>query len=98
MPPTSPGWEYTRHRPEHAQLYKLVERYYPEFEPLMTAQGKPLPAYIRHEFNDFLQCGRLEHSFLRVHCDDCHHEKLLAFSCKRRGFCPSCGVRRMVDR
>ncbi len=26
-----------------------------------------------------------------------HHEKLVAFSCKRRGFCPSCGARRMVD-
>lgn len=24
-------------------------------------------------------------------------EKLLAFSCKKRGFCPSCGARRMAD-
>ncbi|HBN2370406.1 TPA: TniB family NTP-binding protein, partial [Escherichia coli] len=38
-----------------------------------------------------------EHGFLRVRCQSCHHEKLVAFSCKRRGFCPSCGVRRMVD-
>ncbi len=44
-----------------------------------------------------LKCGRLEHGFLRVRCQSCHHEKLVAFSCKRRGFCPSCGVRRMVD-
>ena len=35
--------------------------------------------------------------FLRVRCESCHHEKLVAFSCKRRGFCPSCGARRMVD-
>ena len=34
---------------------------------------------------------------LRVRCESCHHEKLVAFSCKRRGFCPSCGARRMVD-
>jgi hypothetical protein len=26
---------------------------------------------------------------------ECGHDKLLAFSCKRRGFCPSCGARRM---
>jgi len=30
-------------------------------------------------------------------CGDCGHDKLLAFSCKRRGFCPSCGARRMVQ-
>ncbi len=49
------------------------------------------------DFDDYLKCGRLEHGFLRVRCDSCHHEKLVAFGCKRRGFCPSCGVRRMVD-
>jgi hypothetical protein len=27
----------------------------------------------------------------------CHAEKLVAFSCKRRGFCPSCGGRRMAE-
>lgn len=28
---------------------------------------------------------------------DCKYEKLVAFSCKRRGFCPSCGARRMAE-
>jgi len=32
-----------------------------------------------------------------VRCEDCHAEKFVAFSCKRRGFCPSCGARRMTD-
>ena len=27
----------------------------------------------------------------------CRHEKLVAFGCKRRGFCPSCGARRMAE-
>ena len=49
------------------------------------------------EFEDYLRCGRLEHGFLRVRCDTCHAEHLVAFSCKRRGFCPSCGARRMVE-
>jgi ribosomal protein S27E len=52
---------------------------------------------VRREFEDYLKCGRLEHGFLRVRCSDCHAEQLLAFSCKRRGFCPSCGARRMVE-
>jgi hypothetical protein len=32
-----------------------------------------------------------------VRCESCHDEKLVAFSCKKRGFCPSCGARRMAD-
>ena len=39
----------------------------------------------------------LEHGFLRVRCERCHAEKLVAFSCKRRAFCPSCGGRRMAE-
>jgi hypothetical protein len=32
-----------------------------------------------------------------VFCDTCGKDELVAFSCKRRGFCPSCGGRRMAD-
>jgi len=32
-----------------------------------------------------------------VHCDACQKDDVVAFSCKGRGFCPSCGTRRMVD-
>jgi hypothetical protein len=32
-----------------------------------------------------------------VHCDDCGLDRVVAFSCKGRGFCPSCGGRRMAD-
>jgi ribosomal protein S27E len=52
---------------------------------------------VRREFKEYLKCGRLEHGFLRVRCTDCHVEKLVAFSRKRRGFCPSCGALRMVE-
>ena len=59
-------------------------------------QGKPLPSYVQKEFEAFLKCGRLEYGFLRVQCEHCHHERLVAFSCKKRVFCPSCGTRRMA--
>lgn len=64
---------------------------------MLAEQGRHLPCYVVREFEDYLKCGRLEHGFLRVQCESCHHEKLKAFSCKRRGFCPSCGARRMAD-
>lgn len=34
---------------------------------------------------------------LRVVCYNCKHEKLVTFSCNRRGISPSCGVRRMAE-
>src|SRR5881394_2048880 len=53
--------------------------------------------YVQEEFESHLKCGRLELGFLRVRCEGCHAEKLVAFSCKRRGFCPSCGARRKAE-
>jgi len=52
---------------------------------------------VEREFYDYLQCGILAHGFLRLGCVTCQHEMLLAFSCKRRGFCPSCAGRRMAQ-
>ena len=45
----------------------------------------------------YRKAGILAHGFLRLRCGDCGHDKLVAFSCKRRGFCPSCGARRMAQ-
>ncbi|MGH8613257.1 MAG: transposase zinc-binding domain-containing protein [Gammaproteobacteria bacterium] len=28
-----------------------------------------------------------------MRCGGCGHEKLVAFSCKKRGFCPACGAK-----
>jgi len=88
---------YQRHRPEQTLLYQIVEAYYPAFKAHLAAQGRGLPEYVEQEFEDYLRCGRLEHGFLRVRCESCHAEHLVAFSCKRRGFCPSCGARRMAE-
>ena len=89
--------DYVRHRPETTLLYQVVQEYWPEFQAELASHDKYLPAYVTKEFDEYLKCGRLEHGFLRVRCESCHDEKLVAFSCKRRGFCPSCGTRRMAD-
>ena len=52
---------------------------------------------MHEEFEELLRCGVLDHGFLRVVCEHCHAERLVAFSCKKRGFCPSCGARRMAE-
>lgn len=91
------GPTYVRHRPERTLLYQIVEEHYPALKAHRAARGTALPGYVEQEFEAYLQCGRLEHGFLRVRCDGCHGEHLLAFSCKKRGFCPSCGARRMAE-
>jgi hypothetical protein len=67
------------------------------FAQVETETGSGLPDFVKDEFDAFLECGILAHGFLRLRCTDCTHEKLVAFSCKRRGFCPSCGGRRMAQ-
>jgi hypothetical protein len=39
-------------------------------------------------------CGDLAQGFARVYCEACRNEYLLAFSCSRRGLCPSCAAKR----
>ena len=88
---------YVRHRPETTLLYQVIREYWPEFQAELASQNKYLPAYVVQEFEAYLKCGILEHGFLRVRCETCQDERLVAFSCKRRGFCDSCGARRMAD-
>ena len=52
--------------------------------------GAALPRFVTEEFDAFLECGILACGFLWLRCGECGLNKLLAFSCKRRAFCPSC--------
>jgi hypothetical protein len=61
------------------------------------ARGHPLPSFVASTFREFLTCGIPEHGFLRVHCDTCGRDRVVPFSCKRRGVCNSCGGRRMAE-
>jgi hypothetical protein len=39
----------------------------------------------------------LHKGFARVRCEDCGHDYLLSFSCKRRQFCPFCHQKRVME-
>lgn len=95
--PGESALRYVRHRPERTLLYQLIKKYYPVFETQCALENRVLPDYVRQEFEGYLKYGRLEHGFLRVRCDACDAKHLVAFSCKHRGFCPSCGARRMAE-
>lgn len=88
---------YQPRRPEQTVLYQAVARYYRTLEALAELEERRLPKHVAAEFEAFLKCGIPAHGFLRVVCTDCKHEKILPFSCKKRGFCSSCGGRRMAE-
>jgi Transposase zinc-binding domain len=60
-------------------------RHYPHFVAQLGAAGRRLPRHVQREFEEYLKCGRLEHGFLRLRCEACHAEKLVAFSCQHPG-------------
>ena len=90
-------FRYERHEPKKTLLYKVVKEYYPRYLSHLADEGRTLPLFIQREFDDYLKCGLLEHGFWRVRCEDCKHERMIAFSCKHRGFCPSCCAKRMIE-
>jgi len=59
--------------------------------------GFGLPTWVERDFRAYLRCGVLAHGFARACCDDCGHGRLIAFSCKSRGICPSLNTRRITE-
>ncbi len=53
--------------------------------------------YVMTVIFKYLDCGDLHMGFARLRCEECGHEYLLAFSCKRRQFCPSCHQKRVLE-
>ncbi|HMI83253.1 MAG TPA: transposase [Polyangiaceae bacterium] len=89
--------QYERHRPELTTLYEVVR------DNLETLYGAiddgaldvKLPKHAKKELEAYLDCGLICRGFSRLKCGSCNESHLVAFSCKGRGFCPSCMGRRM---
>lgn len=93
----SPSHIYTRREPRNSVLYQTlaahVDNYFAEF----SSQAQHVPKFVEAEFEAFLKCGILYHGFVRVGCGECRSERLVALSCKKRGFCSSCAARRQAE-
>ena len=88
---------YNQRKPENTVLHQVIRKNFGKFQALMEEKGKNIPSYVLQEFEDYLSCGDPTQGFARLKCNDCGHEKILPFSCKKRGFCPSCCGRRMNE-
>ncbi|MBI4867382.1 MAG: transposase zinc-binding domain-containing protein [Candidatus Wallbacteria bacterium] len=72
--------EYQRRQPEQTVLYQCVQENYRSFVALYEEQDRALPAFVRREFEKYLECGVLSGGFARVRCGDCGFDRLVAFS------------------
>jgi hypothetical protein len=90
---------YQRRQPEQTVLYRTVAAHLPAFltRPSGADGAGGWPVFVRREFEAYLKCGILAHGVLRVRCERCGDTTVVGFSCKGRGFCPSCGGRRMGE-
>ena len=95
--PVPPSPCYSPRRPETTVLHQTVREHLETFLARARDEQRPVPRFVEREFRAYLDCGIFARGFLRVRCDDCGRDRLVAFSCKGRGFCPSCGGRRMAD-
>ncbi len=85
---------YERRTPERSVTYQVLQEHWETFR---DRTEHPIPKFVKAEVEAYLRCGILAHGFVRTACEDCGHEELVAFSCKRRGFCGSCIGRRMSE-
>ncbi|MHB8276706.1 MAG: transposase zinc-binding domain-containing protein [Candidatus Humimicrobiaceae bacterium] len=75
--------------------YETFERVYEQKYETKYGHLRPMVPKV---ICQYLDCGILHNGFARVKCKGYGHEYLLAFSCKRRHFCPSCHAKRVVWR
>jgi hypothetical protein len=88
---------YSRRQPEKTALFQVLQQHLLTFEQEWTdkSDGHTLPSFVTDELHDFMGCGVLARGFAQLFCKTCHERYVVAWSCKGRGFCPSCGGRRM---
>jgi len=95
-----PSVDYAPRDPAADVLHRVVREHLQTFlaEAAHGRDGEGVPRFVEEEFQAFLSCGLFAGGFARFRCGACKTERLVAFSCKGRGFCPSCGGRRMTER
>jgi len=89
---------YRLRNPRATSLYPLLETHFETLKRIWEERFEPRYGFWRVYWDtavaSYLDCGLFEPGFARVFCPECRYEFLVAFSCKGRGLCPSCGAKR----
>jgi hypothetical protein len=97
----TPGY---RPRSPSDPLKELIGDSYEEllqvYDERFASRYGPLHPRLKDLFEAFTRCGDPHFGFVRLRClnTDCPEkgERIVAFSCKSRGLCPSCGMKRAI--
>jgi hypothetical protein len=91
---------YRPRNPRATSLYQLLETHFETLKRLWEERFERRYGFWRAFWDtsvqSYLDCGLFESGFARLACPECREEFLVAFSCKGRGLCPSCGAKRAV--
>ena len=98
--------KYERRKPEQTILYKVISENLDTFIDMASSDPDKigLTKYVEKELEAFLRCGIHAHGICLVRCmgeektEACRGDIAIPFSCKYRGFCPSCSQRRMYGK
>jgi Putative transposase/Transposase zinc-binding domain len=89
---------YLPRKPTETLLYKIVQQNLETFLAYARQHYEGgLPRYVEQELRAYLACGDFSRGFMRLSCEACGHDLLVAFSCGSRSICPSCTGRRMAN-
>jgi len=92
---------YRPRHPERTVLYRVLfhyfDRFMVEYESRFEKDYSFLRPIVKEVVERYLDCGNPRCGFARIRCPDCGEERLLMFSCRTRGFCPSCHAKRLEE-
>ena len=92
---------YRPRHPERTVLYRVLlhyfDRFLTEYEHRFEREYGFFRPIIKEVVERYLDCGNPRCGFARIRCPDCGDEHLLMFSCRTRGFCPSCHAKRLEE-
>ena len=92
---------YRPRHPERTVLYRVLfhhfDRFLAEYESRFEKEYGFFRPIVKEVVERYLDCGNPECGFARIRCPDCAEERLVMFSCRTRGFCPSCHAKRVEE-
>ena len=81
-----------------AELQEVLREGFPLLVKALALHDRTLPRFVTREFDAYLGCRDPKRGFAWLECKPCDVHRCVLFSCKTRGFCPSCLGRRMNEK
>jgi hypothetical protein len=78
-------------------VFHYFDRFLAEYERRLDKEYGVLRPIIKEVVERYLDCGIPRCGFTRIRCLGCGEGRLLMFSCRTRGFCPSCHAKRLEE-